>query len=112
MCKSDGSELIIYTECWLKLNTSKDKDEDKIIVTKLYMLKEEDTGPYGMSYLPWKETEKKFAKVDFNMKGNRLFIICYPAGINKYGRHIDCDKVYVCEPPEDVTEEQIQKILE
>ena len=65
-----------------------------------------------MSYLPWKETEKNFEKVNFNMKGNRRFIICYPAGITKYGQHIDWDKVYVCEPPKDVTEEQIQNILE
>ena len=85
---------------------------DKYIVTNLFSLNQEDIGPNGMTYLPWRETEKRFAAIAWSMRGNSRFIVCYPMGRNTYGQHIDWDKVYVCEPPKDITKEQLQTILE
>jgi len=71
-----------------------------------------DKGPIGITYLPWIENECKFADVSWSIKGNRRFIVCYPEGMSNYGRHIDWDNVELCEPPNNVSKEQIQSVLE
>lgn len=65
-----------------------------------------------MTYLPWREDEKRFASFSWSMRGDSRFIVCYPTGRNTQGQHIDWNKVYVCEPPTDITAEQIQIILD
>ena len=108
LLKSDGTNLIITKWCWVTLPGR----NDKCIITKLFSLNKEDIGPNGMTYLPWREDEKRFASFSWSMRGDSRFIVCYPTGRNTYGQHIDWDKVYVCEPPTDITAEQIQIILD
>ena len=64
---------------------------------------------FGMKEL---ENEKKFADVSWSIKGNKRFIVCYPEGMRNYGRHIDWDMLEVCEPPINVSDEQIQTVLD
>lgn len=61
-------------------------------------------GPMGMTYLPWRAAEQRWATPRYSMKGNEHFIICYPVGLPHYGTHIDWRgvEVKVGTPPPDV----------
>ena len=52
-------------------------------------------GPMGMTYLPWRAAEQRWATPRFTMKGNDFFIICYPVGLPHYGTHIDWRTVHI-----------------
>ena len=54
-------------------------------------------GPMGMVYRPW--LGDKYADCNFGLRGNPCFIICYPAGLDHYGQHIDWETVEVCDAP-------------
>jgi hypothetical protein len=56
-------------------------------------------GPKGMTYLPWRATEQRWATPRYTMKGNDHFIICYPVGLPHYGSHIDWRTVHLAVLP-------------
>ena len=111
--KENGTSITICLGTWLLLPNR----PDKVIVDKIYSLYKnkidslESNGPCGISYLPWRENENRFASPSFSMRGNSRFIVCYPVGRNTYGSHIDWDKVEVCTKPENVTDTQISDVL-
>jgi hypothetical protein len=59
-----------------------------------------ESGPTGMTYLPWLKEEKKWAKPSFSMRGNSFHIICSPVGRNSYGQHIHWSTVNLIPNPE------------
>ena len=109
--KRDGTSVTIGKGNWLKLPNR----NDKVIVDRLYSLDKSKEGystacgPIGMTYVPWRENEKRFASPLFSMRGNGRFIVCYPTGINTYGSHIDWDLVELCEPPYTSHEDKIDE---
>ena len=50
-------------------------------------------GPIGMTYLPWRKQEQKWATFAWSLRGNIRHIIAYPSGIEHYGEHIDWESV-------------------
>ena len=65
-----------------------------------FMVKPTDLrGPLGMTYLPWRATEQRWATPRYTMKGNDHFIICYPVGLPHYGSHIDWRTVHLAGLP-------------
>ena len=94
--KRDGSTLHIKIGDWIKLPGRSDTVMVDGIFKPEYI---EESGQRGFTYLPWRDNEKRFATVSFNIKGNTRFIICYPCGRNHYGEHIDWDKLELGEPP-------------
>jgi hypothetical protein len=99
--KQDGTSITIARGTWISLPGR----PDKVIVDKIYSLQGkiythiDNCGPCGISYLPWRDTEKRFATPSFSMRGNQRFIVCYPAGRDTFGGHIDWNNVEVCTPP-------------
>ena len=71
-----------------------------------------DVGPRGITYLPWRYDEKRFATMSFTMRGNARFIICYPVGIRHFGGHIDWDLVEITSPPDNIDQALVEKVLE
>ena len=99
---------------WIKIPSIGDESNNKCIVDYVFHSKKhnKDKGPIGITYLPWLEDENSFADVSWSIKGNKRFIVCYPEGMRNYGRHIDWDKIELCEPPINVSDEQIQTVLD
>ena len=56
-------------------------------IVKILGTKEEE-GPRGFSYLPWRETESRWATPAFSLRGDPRYIICYPAGFPHCGQHV------------------------
>ena len=59
-----------------------------------------NVGPIGMTYLPWRKDENRWATHAFSMKGNPRHIICYPTGTPHYGQHIEWETVEIIPNPE------------
>jgi hypothetical protein len=50
----------------------------------------EREGPIGMTYLPWRASEKRWASISWSlMRGNNRHIIAHPCGRSHFGEHID-----------------------
>jgi len=61
----------------------------------------QNVGPIGMRYLPWRKKEKLWAEPAYvGMRGDPRHIICYPVGKNSYGEHIDWGTVKLITNPE------------
>jgi hypothetical protein len=73
-----------------------------------------NVGPLGITYLPWREDEKRFASMSYTIRGNQRFIICYPVGITHYGQHVDWDLVEITSPPDDIDQylDLVKEVLE
>ncbi len=99
---------------WVKIPGIGDESNNKCIIDYVFHSRKtiNDNGPIGITYLPWLEDENNFADVSWSIKGNKRFIVCYPEGMRNYGRHIDWDKIELCEPPTNVSDEQIQSVLD
>ena len=105
--KDNGAVIILTKGSWITLPGR----DDKVIIDEIYSLNDEDIGPVGISYLPWRYTEKRFAQLLCGLKGNQRFIVCYPAGRNKYGMHINWSNVYLCEKPDNIEQDQIDALF-
>jgi hypothetical protein len=110
--KHDGTSITLKKGCWVTLPNR----TDVCIIDKIYTLNEEEEeqnaiGPLGISYLPWREDEARFATKSFSFKGNPRFIVCYPVGRNHYGIHINWDDLFLCEPPKNIDADLIASIL-
>ena len=53
--------------------------------------KERDVeGPIGMTYLPWRKEQNKWATLSWSiMRGNNRHLIAFPCGQAHWGEHID-----------------------
>ena len=71
-----------------------------------------DLGPRGITYLPWRYDEKRFATMSFTMRGNGRFIICYPVGMRHFGQHIDWDLLEITSPPDNIDDALVKEVLE
>lgn len=110
--KHDGTLITLKKGSWVKLPNR----TDVCIIDKIYTLNEQDDeqngiGPVGISYLPWREDEARFASKSFSFKGNPRFIVCYPVGRNHYGIHINWDDLFLCDPPKNIDADLIASIL-
>jgi hypothetical protein len=63
-------------------------DDDWCVVTG-FTGYEEDSGPIGFTYLPWRHTENRWASESFSLKGNARHVICSPCGITHSGQNMD-----------------------
>ena len=126
--KTDGSILHIKKGDWVKIpgrddvviiDSIVDSITDSIITLDLTKQAnqanqanaENNTGPRGITYLPWRYDEQRFATPAWSIKGNTRFIICYPSGKNHYGIHIDWDKFELCSAPDNIKVEMVNEIL-
>jgi len=107
LLKRNGSSLILKKGSWIKLPNR----EDKCLVDRLYDLKESSIGPTGMSYLPWRKDEQRFASKQWSMKGNPRFIVCYPEGRHTYGIQLNWEEVESCAPPENIDITLVEAVL-
>lgn len=105
--KNDETTIVISQGSWVTLPERK----DKVMIDHIYDLDDNSIGPLGISYLPWRNEEKRFATALWSFKGNSRFIVCYPTGRNKYGMHINWENLFLCDPPDNIDPEQIIKVL-
>ena len=112
--QTNTKPIILKKGSWVKIPGIGDESNNKCIIDYVFHSKKhnKDKGPIGITYLPWIEDENKFADVSWSIKGNKRFIVCYPEGMRNYGRHIDWDMLEVCEPPNSISDEQIQTVLD
>jgi hypothetical protein len=52
-----------------------------------------EVGPIGMTYLPWRAEEGRWASLSYSIRGNNRHAIASPYGIRHFGEHIDWDSV-------------------
>jgi len=106
--KTDGSTLHVKKGDWVKFLG---RDDVVIIDSIVAPDLTNDVGPRGITYLPWRYNEQRFATPSWSIKGNTRFIVCYPSGRNHYGLHIDWDKFEVCSPPDNIIMEMVNEII-
>jgi hypothetical protein len=62
---------------------------------------QDEIGPICFNYREFDITNKCFIEPTFSLKmGNKSWIICYPAGITKYGYHLNSNEwssITICE---------------
>jgi hypothetical protein len=59
-----------------------------------FIYKEDDIGPRGFKYLPWRKEEKRWATpVPDGFNRPSRFIVCYPSGSTTWGEHIKWNTV-------------------
>lgn len=106
--KTNGTTLHVKKGDWIKIPGRDD-------VVLLDSIVKPDTlsvaGPLGITYLPWRYDEKRFATFSWSIKGNSRFIICYPSGRNHFGGHIDWDYFELSNPPDNINQELVEEIL-
>ncbi len=106
--KTDGSLLHIKNGDWVKIPG---RDDVVIIDSIIKTDRINDIGPIGITYLPWRYDEKRFATLSWTIKGNIRFIVCYPSGRRNYGLHIDWDKFELASPPDNINVELVKEVL-
>ena len=74
-----------------------DKRTDGVVITSIKGGKE---GPTGFTYLPWRDSEKRWATPHLTLRGDPRFIVCYPAGNKTYGQHIEWTTLKTIEHPD------------
>ena len=53
-------------------------------------------GPIGLVFRPWRETENRWASIQFSLShGNLRHLICYPMGSSHYGLPVNWESVRV-----------------
>jgi len=72
------------------------QESDDVLITKFYG--DEDEGPKGFSYLPWRKMENRWANVAYTLRGDMRFVICPPAGLRHCGIHITWSSIEKREP--------------
>jgi hypothetical protein len=75
----------------------KGREDTGVLITDI--LGNED-GPRGFTYLPWRDTEKRWATLQMSVRGNPRFVVCYPTGDKHCGMHIDWSSVRVVQHPD------------
>lgn len=58
-----------------------------VLITDIYGTKE--GGPKGLTYLPFRDSENRWASPIFSLRGDPRFLICPPGGSMHYGLHIN-----------------------
>ena len=92
--------------------------DDKVIIDSIVAPfqnnnnNENNIGPRGITYLPWRYDEKRFATMSYTIRGNSRFIICYPVSIIHFGQHIDWNRIEITSPPDNIDNELVNKVLE
>ena len=56
-------------------------------------LEEDQRGPSGLCYLPWRDKERRWAQTSFSINGNHRHLICHPVGSKLFGQHVYWDSV-------------------
>lgn len=50
-------------------------------------------GPIGLTYLPWRLLEQRWASISWSFKGNTRHLIAFPVGAPHYGEQVEWDSV-------------------
>jgi len=62
-----------------------------------------EDGPRGFTYLPWRESESRWATPVITLRGDQRFIIVYPTGFPHYGQHIQLHTIKIIDMPQNCT---------
>jgi len=102
LTKKNGTKLTLNVGDCIKFTGLCGRPDGIIIIefTTKNFKSEPSIGPIGMTYLPWRKDENKWATTAFSMRGNPRHIICYPTGFPHFGQHIEWDTVEIIENPE------------
>ena len=71
------------------------RNDEGVKIVEFTWKSSDERGPVGMIYLPWRSTEKRWAKLAWTLKGNMRHIIAFPVGMNHYGQQINWDSVKI-----------------
>ena len=87
--RADDRDIILRVGDFIKY----DIRPDGVRIESFTSKESDQRGPVGMTYLPWRTEENRWATPKVTMKGNYYFIICYPVGMPHYGTHINWESV-------------------
>lgn len=73
------------------------KTRDLPVRIEKFVGKEDESGPIGFEYLPWRG--ERWGTPTWGLRGNPRFIICIPTGLPHYGQHIEWDTVQIVPNP-------------
>lgn len=105
LTKQDGTKLTLKVGDCITFRAFSDISSrlDGVIITSFTskdFKSNPNTGPIGMTYLPWRKDEKRWATASYGMRGDSRHVICYPTGTPHYGEHIEWDTVEIIPNPE------------
>ena len=87
LTKTNGETIRLYKGLFFKY-----AGRDTGVRLDGFSSKSTDTrGPIGIFYLPWRESEKRWATYEFTLRGNSRLLIAFPAGRDHYGEQIAWD---------------------
>lgn len=76
---------------------------------------EDEPGPIGITYLPWRDEPTRetgrWATVQYSLRGDMRFIICYPCGLPHHGQHIMWNTLEIINHLAPITNPEFQKKL-
>ena len=91
LVKTDGSTLCLTVGDFI---TFDGRIVDPGVRIEYFTFNEEDQrGPSGLCYLPWREKERRWAQTSFSLHGNHRHLICHPVGSKLFGQHVYWDSV-------------------
>ena len=90
LTKSTGEKIVLYTGVFFKYG----KRTSGVLLEGFTNKTGDVHGPCGVTYLPWREEEKRWATRSYSLwKGNMRHLVAPPAGLTTYGEHVDWDTV-------------------
>ena len=82
VCRDEMPDLVLSLgDCFTFDYEIVKRSDDDICIINGFTGSEKDTGPIGLTYLPWRVKENRW--------GNARHIICMPCGIAHQGHHIN-----------------------
>lgn len=106
--KTDKTQVIIKKGDWIKIPGR----NDMVIIDNILSSNNNlEKGPIGITYLPWRYEESRFATKSYTIKGNSRLIICYPSGLRHYGIHINWDMLELIDPPDNINTKMVLDVL-
>ena len=103
LTRQNGTNLILNVGDCITFGGFGHNRSDGVIITAFTskdFKSKPDIVPIGMTYLPWRKDEKRWATASYGMRGDSRHIICYPTGTPHYGEHIDWETVNIIPNPE------------
>jgi hypothetical protein len=83
---SDGSSSVFSVGDFVWFE-GRDEAEPGVLLTMI--VGDETPGPKGVTYLPWRYKEQRWATPHISWNGDNRFLICFPHGMIHRGVHID-----------------------
>ena len=90
LTKKNGTQVIFQQGDFVSF----DMREDGVKILEI-IGRNDDNGPVGFEYLPWRESEQRWATPIFSISRPPRFIVCYPYGNSTYGQHINWESFHI-----------------